>query len=170
MLISGRQHFQDEIHHDAPGKVTFPERLGQGGEIPDPFATPGCAAEALHGEGVFFHRGRIIVTDFLSSADFPQGHEVLVLPDASVGFAGMVDEYAGRLGVNVSVRTDLDGHAFLRAAPFGFSKINDGPHDGQNVFSRCKIATGKHAQADVTSPDVELSGRVARVQPPDVRR
>ena len=168
--MSGRQHFQDEIHHDAPGKVTFPERLGQGGEIPDPFATPGCAAEALHGEGVFFHRGRIIVTDFLSPPDFSQSREVSVFPDAGGGFAGMVDEHAGSLGVDVSVGANLDSHAFLRAAPFGFSKINDGPHDGQNVFSRCKIATGKHAQADVTSPDVELSGRVARVQPPDVRR
>jgi len=82
----------------------------------------------------------------------------------------MIDEHAGRLGVDVSVGADLDGHAFPRPAPFGLGKINDGPLDGQNDFSRHQIAARKHAQADITSPDVEFSGRVARVQPPDVRR
>jgi hypothetical protein len=106
----------------------------------------------------------------LALPDFPQGHEVLVLSDAGVGFAGMVDEHAGRLGVNVSVGADLDGHAFSRPASFGLGKINDGPLNGQNDFSRRKISTGKYAKTNGTSPDVEFFGRVARVQPPNVRR
>lgn len=63
-----------------------------------------------------------------------------------------------------------DGHAFPRPAPFGLGKINDRPLNGQNVFSRRKIATGKYAQADVTNLDVEFFSCVMRIQPPDVRR
>jgi len=85
MLI--RLRFKDEIHHDALGKVPFPEQPGQGGEIPDPFAAHGRATEALHGEGMFLHRGRIIVTDFLSPPDSSQSREVSVFSDAGVGFA-----------------------------------------------------------------------------------
>jgi hypothetical protein len=70
----------------------------------------------------------------------------------------MVDEHAGRLGVEVPVGADLKGHAFARAAPFRLGKINERALDGQNDFPGHEIAAGKHAQFHVAGAEVNPVG------------